>query len=102
MTSGDRGVVIVVTLSTADFPYTVPAGSTGVAIAAPGTLASYGTEEQIGPVTFSPDGSTAFYVTQGNGLDYQSGGNWITKVQITQPSGQQYTSPPGQFYVFPQ
>ena len=101
MTAGDVGVVIVVTLSTEQYPYTVPAGSTGVAIAAPGTIASYGAEEILGPVTFSPDGSTAFYVTQGNGLDYQSGGYWTTRVRINQPNGQQFTSPPGQFYVYP-
>ena len=101
MTAGDEGVIIVVTLSTPQLPYTVPPGSTGTAFAAPGTIASYGPEESLGPVTFSPDGSTAFYVTQGKGIDYQSGGYWITKVRINQPNGQQFTSPPGQFYVFP-
>jgi hypothetical protein len=101
MRANDRGVIILVTLSTLQYPYTVPAGSTGTLLAAPGYPYQAAPQEALGPVTFSPDGSTAFYSTQGNGLDFQSGGNWTVEVQVADPFGNLYTSPPGQFYVFP-
>jgi hypothetical protein len=98
MTSGDVGALILVTLNGLGFD--VPAGSTGVLLAAPGYPTVGATEEPLTPVTFSIDGSTAFYYTQGNGIDFQSGGNWTVKVQVNTPTGQQFTSPPGQFYVY--
>jgi hypothetical protein len=97
--ANDVGVVL-------DFPlnglgFSVPGGSTGTLLAAPG----YPFNDQpvaIGPVTFSADGTQAFYTTQGNGLDFQSGGNWIVMVQIFVPGANgPITTPPGQLYVSP-
>ena len=100
MTSGDIGVVIMATVNGLGF--NVPSGSSVMTVAAPGTIASCGSELLLGPATFSPDGSTVYYVTQGNGLDYQSGGYWVTKFVVNTPDGRQFTTPPGQFYVFAQ
>ena len=101
MTVGDIGVVIVVELGTAADPYTVPAGSVGTLLAKPGYPIRGAAEQSFGPVTFSIDGSTAFYTTQGQGLDFQSAGNWVVRVRINEPNGFQFTSPPGQFDVLP-
>ena len=101
MTVGDEGVLILVTLSTAQFPYTVPPGSVGTLLASPGYPNNNAPEQSFTPITFSLDGSTAFYKTQGQGIDFQSSGNWTVKVRVNDPFGNQYTSPPGQFYVYP-
>ena len=99
MTANDIGVVIMATVNGLGFD--VPAGSTIVCLAKPGYPVQGAAEESLTPCTASPDGSTLFYVSQGNGLDFQSGGNWTARFRVLTPSGDLFTTPPGQFYVFP-
>jgi len=99
MTSGDQGVVIMARVD--ELGYDVPVGSTIVCLAKPGYPVIGAAEESLLPCTASLDGSTIFYATQGQGLDFQSGGNWITRFRILQPNGDMFTTPPGQFFVYP-
>lgn len=98
MTSGDIGVVFVTTVN--DLGYDVPAGSTITFLAKPG-YPIVGAAEETYPGSASLDGSTLFYSTQGNGVDFQSGGNWQYRFRVLDPSGNLYTTPPGQTFVNP-
>ncbi len=94
MTSGDKGVTIV-----------VDAGGyamSGIAtlIAAPGASATtIGAAERLGPCVIAPDGLTAVYTTSGS--DFLIGGPWQLQLEVSTSVGQVFTSQPAPIYIYP-
>lgn len=95
MTSGDKGVAIVIDAGGFNM-----LGATATLLAAPGSRPNaIGAAIRLTPLAIASDGLTATYTT--TGMDFLEGGPWQVQLEVATSVGQVLSSAPSQIYVNP-